>query len=71
MITLDIFNKLLHLHVSDEEIQLRKKQLAPFEAVTDRGYVNLYQNTVEQAHLGADLFFLKGGSGSLVTKDSH
>jgi dihydroxy-acid dehydratase len=26
---------------------------------------------VEQAHLGADFDFLKGGSGSEVTKDSH
>jgi len=38
---------------------------------SDRGYVSLYQNTVEQAHLGADLNFLKGGSGGIVTKDSH
>jgi dihydroxy-acid dehydratase len=33
--------------------------------------VHLYINAVEQAHLGADLNFLKGGSGSEVTKDSH
>jgi dihydroxy-acid dehydratase len=33
--------------------------------------VHLYQHHVEQAHLGADFDFLKGGSGSEVTKDSH
>jgi dihydroxy-acid dehydratase len=26
---------------------------------------------VEQAHLGADMDFLKGASGSEVSKDSH
>jgi L-arabonate dehydrase len=71
MITLDVFNNLLHLEVPDEEIALRKTKLIPFGGTCDRGYVSLYQNTVEQAHLGADLSFLKGGSGSVVTKDSH
>jgi len=71
LITLDVFNQLLQLNVSDEDIALRKSKLAPFVSSCDRGYVSLYQNTVEQAHLGADLSFLKGGSGSLVTKDSH
>jgi L-arabonate dehydrase len=71
LLTLDVFNKLLQLEVSDEEIALRKSKLEPFIATCDRGYVNLYQNTVEQAHLGADLVFLKGCSGSQVTKDSH
>jgi len=36
-----------------------------------RGYVHLYQTHVEQAHLGADMNFLKGGSGSEVARDSH
>ena len=36
-----------------------------------RGYVHFYQKHVEQAHLGADMDFLKGGSGSEVTRDSH
>jgi len=71
LIKLDVFNKILHLEVTDEEITQRKSKLVPFEGIVDRGYVSLYQNTVEQAHLGADLAFLKGGSGSIVTKDSH
>jgi len=70
-ITLDVFNKTLHLHVADEKIAARKALLVSFKMASERGYVSLYQNTVEQAHLGADLNFLKGGSGSIVTKDSH
>jgi dihydroxy-acid dehydratase len=71
LITLDVFNRLLHLDVSDEEIAERKNKYQYTGPKALRGYVNLYQNTVEQAHLGADLDFLKGGSGSVVTKDSH
>jgi len=71
IIVLDVLNRTLELEVSAEEIAARKKELAPFVPLQDRGYVNLYQRTVEQAHLGADLSFLRGGSGSLVTRDSH
>ena len=71
VITLDVPNGILHLEVSDEEIAERKKNLAPFEALTGRGYTWLYQTHVEQAHLGADMDFLKGASGSEVLRDSH
>jgi dihydroxy-acid dehydratase len=33
--------------------------------------VGLFIDRVEQAHVGADFDFLKGGSGSKVTRDSH
>ena len=33
-----------------------------------RGYVKLYINHVQQAHLGADLDILQGGSGSCSNK---
>ena len=39
--------------------------------IVDRGYVNLYVNHVQQAHLGADMDFLRGKSGSKVARDSH
>jgi dihydroxy-acid dehydratase len=39
--------------------------------ITERGYVGLYIDHVEQAHLGCDMSFLKGGSGSEVARDSH
>jgi L-arabonate dehydrase len=70
-ITLDVEKRRLHLEVSDEELEKRKKETAQVFQLTQRGYVNLYQRHVEQAHLGADLDFLKGASGSEVTKDSH
>jgi L-arabonate dehydrase len=71
MITLDVNKRSLHVHLTDEEINERKKHWQNKEVVATRGYVQLYQQHVEQAHLGADLDFLKGGSGSDVAKDSH
>jgi len=71
MITLDVNNKTLQLHLSDEEINMRKAQLPAMNILQPRGYVHLYQQHVEQAHLGADFDFLRGCSGSEVSKDSH
>ncbi len=71
VITLDVANRILHVDLSDEEIAKRKahkKQTVKFE---ERGYVQLYQQHVEQANLGADMDFLRGGSGSKVSRDSH
>ena len=70
-ITLDVEQRTLHLHVSDEEIAARKARWQATHPVADRGYVQLYQRHVQGAHLGADLDFLRGGSGSAVTRDSH
>ena len=36
-----------------------------------RGWHRLYVDHVQQAHLGADLDILVGGSGAEVTRDSH
>ncbi len=70
-ITLDVENRLLRVNISDEEIVLRKQNKKVTVTVENRGYVHLYQTHVEQAHLGADLDFLRGASGSEVTRDSH
>ena len=70
-ITLDVEKRLLHLHASDKEIERRKAEQKPDFVKASRGYVQLYQQHVEGAHLGADFDFLRGGSGSTVTKDSH
>jgi dihydroxy-acid dehydratase len=70
-ITLDVPNRSLQLHVSDEEIQKRKQQRKVSHVVANRGYVSLYQTHVMQAHLGADFDFLRGSSGSEVSRDSH
>ena len=36
-----------------------------------RGWYKVYVDHVQQAHLGADLDFLVGGSGAPVPRDSH
>lgn len=71
MIELDVAQRKLHLHVSDEELAKRRAAwIAPAPAAT-RGYVSMYIKHVEGADKGADLDFLKGSSGSTVTRDSH
>ncbi len=70
-ISLDVENRTLNLEVSENELIERRKNWKPYDLKYNRGYVNLYINHVEQAHLGADMDFLKGGSGSIVTRDSH
>ena len=71
VIRLDVASRSLILEVSDEDLQQRKKNWKPLHKKYDRGYVSLYQQHVEQAHLGADMDYLRGGSGSEVTRDSH
>lgn len=71
MIELDVPERKLNLLVSDEEMEKRKALWKRPEPITERCYVSLYVKHVEQANLGADLDFLKGGSGSEVSKDSH
>ena len=70
-IALDVPNRSLTLEVSDEELAERRKNWQPYDLKLNRGYANLYVTNVEQAHLGADFGFLRGGSGSIVTRDSH
>lgn len=70
-IALDVEGRRLDLLVSDEELTKRKAAWKKPALPTERGYVSLYVKHVEQANLGADLDFLKGNSGSEVTKDSH
>ncbi|MFG6114805.1 IlvD/Edd family dehydratase [Halobacillus sp. MO56] len=57
IIELDVENRKLELHVSEEELEQRKTEwTAPvFE---DRGYTRLYQNHVLQADKGCDFDFL-------------
>lgn len=71
VIELDVERRILQLHVSDDELAKRKKEWKPLPPATTRGYVSMYIKSVEQADKGADLDFLKGGSGGEVTRDSH
>ncbi len=70
-IELNIPERTLHLLVSDEELTLRQQAFRQEDSPHQRGYTYLYTRHVEQASLGADFDFLKGGSGSIVTRDSH
>jgi L-arabonate dehydrase len=71
MIELDVDQRRLHLDISDEELIKRRAAWVAPPAMATRGYVRFYLNHVQQAHLGADLDLLQGGSGDLVTRDLH
>ncbi len=70
-ISLDVPNRTLNLEVSEQELSERRKNWQPIDMNITRGYVSMYIKHVEQAHLGADMDFLKGKSGSVVSRDSH
>ena len=71
LIALDVENRSLELLVGEDELNSRRAAWKPSHPEATRGYVQLYQQHVEQAHLGADMDFLRGCSGSKVTRDSH
>jgi L-arabonate dehydrase len=71
-IELDVAGRRLHLDVEEAELERRRSSWKKTELPrTDRGYVHLYIQHVQQADKGADLDFLAGGSGSDVSRDSH
>jgi len=69
-IELDVPARRLNLDVSAEELA-RRQAAWQAPAPPTRGWVKLYVEHVQQAHLGADLDFLVGGSGGDVTRESH
>jgi dihydroxy-acid dehydratase len=71
IIELDVEKRKLHLDITDEELQKRRAEWMPPAPMAQRGYVKFYIDHVQQAHLGADLDILNGGSGSEVTRDLH
>jgi L-arabonate dehydrase len=70
-IALDVPARSLTLLVSDEELARRRAAWAPPAPPTSRGYVKLYVEHVLQASEGADLDFLRGGSGAGIPRHSH
>jgi L-arabonate dehydrase len=70
MITLDVPGRLIQLEVDDRTLSERRAQWTPPPAPL-RGWVKLYFDHVLQAHEGADLDFLVGGSGAPIPRDSH
>jgi L-arabonate dehydrase len=71
IIELDVEKRKLHLDVSDEELKKRRKEWTARKPMAERGYVKIYIDHVQQAHLGADLDVLNGGSGEEVMRDLH
>ncbi len=71
MIDLDVAGRSLTLDIPDTVLAARRNAWTPPASAYPRGYYNLYVNTVTQADQGADLAFLKGGSGAVVTRESH
>jgi L-arabonate dehydrase len=71
LISLDVEGRSLTLQVDEAELAARRAAWQPTHPTVNRGYVQLYQRHVQQAHLGADMDFLRGGSGSEVLRDSH
>jgi len=69
MIEVDVKNRKLELLVSAQEIEERKAEWKLKEKVYERGYVRIYQDHVNQAHLGADFDVLVGKSGKDVSRD--
>ena len=60
IITLDVPNNSLNVHLSDAEIHQRLKNRPPTHMTYKRGYGVLYQQHVMQANEGADFNFMTG-----------
>ncbi|HET9650784.1 MAG TPA: IlvD/Edd family dehydratase [Usitatibacter sp.] len=71
LIELDVAKRKLELHVSDAELEKRRKAWKRPALPMARGYWKLYVEHVNQASDGADLDFLVGKSGSAVPRDNH
>ncbi|MGZ3844556.1 MAG: IlvD/Edd family dehydratase [Flavisolibacter sp.] len=71
LIELDVEKRKLHLHITDEELERRRRDWTAPKPMAERGYVKIYIDHVQQAHLGADFDILNGGSGGEVTRDLH
>jgi len=72
-IELDISTRRLDLDVPAEELARRLPNDTTLAAYAnpDRGWERLYVDHVMQADQGADLDFLRGASGSKVSRESH
>jgi L-arabonate dehydrase len=71
MIELDVEKRRLHLDITNEELKKRRSEWIPPETHSERGYVRLYMEHIQQADKGADFDILVGKSGSEVKRDLH
>lgn len=70
-IELDVEERRLHLDVSDDELEARRRDWTAPAPGMDGGYQQLYVQRVMQADRGADLDFLVGCRGSDIPRESH
>jgi dihydroxy-acid dehydratase len=72
-ITLDVRAHRLDLEVPPDELAARIPNQATIDAFANpsRGWERLYIDHVLQADMGADLDFLRGSTGSKVSRESH
>lgn len=59
-IEIDVAERTIHWHVSDEEIARRRENMPPPKPTPERGYLQLYAQHVTQADQGCDFDFLAG-----------
>ncbi|MFG2004236.1 IlvD/Edd family dehydratase [Spirillospora sp. NPDC048911] len=73
VISLDVEARRIDMEVPDDELARRTPNKATVAGFADpkRGWERLYIDHVLQADTGADLDFLRGSSGSEVTRESH
>ena len=71
MIELNVPQRKLHLHISDEELARRLALWTKPKPPMDSGYWKLYIDHVLQADEGVDMDFLVGKRGSHVPRDNH
>jgi len=73
LIELDVPARTLNVKISEAELAARAPSQAMLAALAQptRGWERMYIDHVEQAHLGADLDFLRGASGSASPRESH
>lgn len=71
MIELDVPNRRLQLDLSEEELARRRAAWRPRPPYTERGYVSMFLEHVQQANVGADFDFLVGKSGADVPHGNH
>jgi dihydroxy-acid dehydratase len=71
LIEIDIHERYIHWHVSDEEIARRRAAWKPLDLGYNRGHNKVYIEHVTQSHEGCDFDFLVGKSGHKVSRESH
>jgi dihydroxy-acid dehydratase len=61
-IEIDVPNRTIHWHVSDDEIARRRTELPAPQPIAERGYLQMYGKHVTQADQGCDFDFLVGST---------